>query len=103
MKNYTIDIFRVGRKGRELAMRLEFPREHFTNREYKGILLPALFDLAGEGPRYKRLDAVVMRDGIKVWTVCCDTKVDGSEITAYLKSARPREIFRPLRAMRIAC
>ena len=103
MNNYSIDIYRVGRKGRELVMRMEFPRERFTNREYKDILIPALFDLACEGDHYKRLDAVVMRDGTKVWTVCSDTKVDGSTITAYIKAARPREIFRPLRAMRIAC
>lgn len=37
MNKYSIDIYRVGRAGRELTERLEFPREKFTNREFRGI------------------------------------------------------------------
>ena len=92
MKNYTIDIFRVTRKGREHEIRIELPRERFTAREYKGILLPTLFDLACEGRSHKHLDAVIQCDGVKVLTVRCDTEAEGSEITAHFVAARPREV-----------
>lgn len=102
MKNYSIDIFRVGRKGRELTERLEFPRERFTSREYKNYLITHLLDLASEGSYYKHLDAVAMCDGKKFLTVRCDTEAEGETITARLTAARPREVFRPLRTVPIA-
>lgn len=102
MKVYSIDIFRVGRKGRELCERLEFPREHFTNREYKDYLITHLLYLASEGSYYKHLDAVCMCEGRKFLTVRCDTEAEGATITARLTAARPREIFRPLKTVSIA-
>lgn len=102
MKNYSIDIYRITRKGRELVMRMEFPRERFTAREYKDYLIANVFMLAGESIDYKHLVAEAKCNGKKFLTVYCDTKMDGATITAYLKAARPREIFRPLRVMEIA-
>ncbi len=101
MKNYSIDFVTVTRKGEELALRMEFQREHFTNREYKDLLIRTLFGLATEGPDYVNLTAHIKRDAYEFLTVACDTEADGSEITAYLRAARPREKYRHLRAMRI--
>ena len=103
MKNYTIYTYRVTHRGRELLEIKEFPRPRFTNRDWKNIMVPSLFFLAATSCDYKHLDAELFCDGKKVLTVRCNTKVDGSTITAYMDAARPREIFRPLRAMRIAC
>jgi hypothetical protein len=100
MKNYSIDIFRVGRKGREPYARLEFSREGFTNREFKDYLLPSLLDIASKGKRYKHLEAVCMCEGKKFLTVRCDTYAEAS--TACLTMARPREVFRPLRSITLA-
>lgn len=102
MRSYSIDIYRVGRKGRELTLRLEFPRDRFTNREYKSYLIANLLDLASEGSYYKHLDAVAMCEGRKFLTVRCDTETDGETITARLVAARPREVFRPVRTVLIA-
>lgn len=102
MNKYSIDIYRVGRDGRELAERLEFPREHFTNREFRGYLMTHLLDIASVGSYYKHLDAVVMRDGQKFLTVRCDTDVEGGKVIARLVMARPREVFRPLRTATLA-
>ena len=103
MKNYSIDFYRDTRKGRELEMRMEFPRERFSAREFKDYLLATLFELACEGIHNKLLCAVLECDGEKVLTVYCDTKVGGSEINAIVKAARPREKFRTVRVMNIAC
>ena len=102
MKVYSIDFFRIGRKGREPCLRLEFPRDHFTNREYKNYLITSLLDLASEGSYYKHLDAVCMCEGRKFLTVRCDTEAEGATITARLTAARPRETFRLLRTVPIA-
>ena len=102
MSNYAIDICRVGRNGRELAERLEFPREHFTNREFRGYLITHLLDLAADGMYYKHLDAVVTREGQKFLTVRCDAELEGKQVKARLVMARPREVFRPLRTALIA-
>lgn len=102
MNKYSIDIYRVGRAGRELTERLEFPREHFTNREFRGYLMTHLLDIASVGSYYKHLDAVVMRDGQKFLTVRCDAEVGEKQIEAQLVMARPREVYRPLRTAMIA-
>lgn len=103
MKNYTLYTYRVTRKGRELIEIKEFPRPRFTNKDWKDILVPTLYFLAATSNAYKNLDAVLFCDGVKVLTVRCSTRTDGSTITAYMDAARPREVFRPLRAMTIAC
>lgn len=102
MSNYAIDICRVGRNGRELAERLEFPREHFTNREFRNYLILHLLDLASDGHYYKHLDAIVTRDGQKFLTVRCDAELEGNQVKARLVMARPREVYRPLRTALIA-
>ena len=99
MKNYSIDIFRVGRKGREPYARLEFSRDRFTNREFKDYLLPSLLDIASKGKRYKHLDAVCMCEGKKFLTVRCDTESEAESIATRLTMARPREVFRLLRTI----
>lgn len=102
MNKYSIDICRVGRAGRELTERLEFPREHFTNREFRGYLMTHLLDIASVGSYYKHLDAVVMRDGQKFLTVRCDAKFEEKQVKAQLVMARPREVYRQLRTAMIA-
>lgn len=102
MHDYVIQCFRVGREGREPSLRMEFPREHFTSREFKGFLISTLLELAAEGKYYKHLDAVVTRDGEKFLTVRCDSDLVCKKIVATLVLARPREVFRPLRAATIA-
>ena len=102
MNNYSIDIYRVGRQGRELTERLEFPREHFTNREFRGYLITHLLDIACTSTYYKHLDAVVRRDGEKFLTARCDTELENKQVKARLVMARPREVYRPLRTALIA-
>lgn len=102
MNDYSIDFYRVGRAGRELTERLEFPREHFANREFRGYLMTHLLDIASVGSYYKHLDAVVMRDGQKFLTARCDTDVEGGKVIARIVMARPREVFRPLRTATLA-
>ena len=102
MHDYVIQCFRVGREGREPSLRMEFPREHFTSREFKGFLISTLLELAAEGKYYKHLDAVVTRDGEKFLTVRCDSWLMYKKIVATLVMARPREVFRPLRSATIA-
>lgn len=102
MKNYSIDIFRIGRKGREHSLRLEFPRDRFTSREFKDYLLTSLLGLAAEGKYYKHLDAVCMCEGEKFLTVRCDTEAEGETVSARITMARPREVFRPLRTVMLA-
>lgn len=102
MNKYSIDIYRVGRAGRELSERLEFPREHFTNREFRNYLIMHLLDLASDGKYYKHLDAIVMRDGQKFLTVRCDAEFEEKQVKAQLVMARPREVYRPLRTAMIA-
>lgn len=102
MNDYSIDFYRVGRQGRELTERLEFPRDHFTNREFRSYLMMHLLDIASVGTYYKHLDAVVMRDGQKFLTARCDTDVEGGKVIARLVMARPREVFRALRTATLA-
>lgn len=102
MNKYSIDIYRVGRAGRELTERLEFPREHFTNREFRGYLMTHLLGIASVGSYYKHLDAVAMRDGQKFLTARCDAELEGGKIVARIVMARPREVFCPLRTALIA-
>lgn len=65
--------------------------------------LKTLFENACKGIAYKMLTASVMCNGEKVLTVKCDTEVDGSMISALIAVARPRETYRFVRAMWIAC
>lgn len=102
MKQYSIEFFSVKRSGEEWRLSLEFQREHFSSYAYRTYLITSLFDLAAEGAQNKHLVAYVRRDGEKILTARCDTVVDGSKITAYLKAARPREVYWPVRAMVIA-
>ena len=103
MKTYTLYTYSVTRKGRELLEIKEFPRPRFTKREYKGILIPSLYYMAGTGYEYSKLDAELFCDGKLVLSARCNTEADGPAITAYISVARPREKFHPLRPMIIAC
>ena len=102
MKNYTIDIFRVGPLGRQHMVRMEFPREHFTSREYKEILMPAIFDIAFADVNHVRhIDAEVRCEGAEIWTVHSDTRIEDAEVRAAIKAARPHEKFSLLRDIMI--
>lgn len=102
MKRYSIDFVQTTRKGEELALRMEFEREFFSNREYRNYLICTLFDLACEGIEYAHLTAYLKCEGETIMTAKCDTETDGETITAYICAARPREKFRPMRTMVIA-
>ena len=102
MKNYRIDFTNVTRKGEEINVIMEFQREHFTNCEFRDFLITQLFSLACEGAEYAHQNAYIKRDGETVLVARCETEVDGSDITAYVSIARPREKFYPLRSMAIA-
>lgn len=103
MKQYSVDFYRIGRKGEEWKLTIEQPAVSFTSRQFKDHVVRPLFVLAGEGIKNKHLVAYVKRDGEKFLTVRCDTVVDGSNITAYVTVARPRERYRLVRVMEIAC
>lgn len=98
-KQYSIDFYSQKRRGDEFELRLEWPSQYFSSRQYKEYLIQSLFNLAAEGCHNEHLVAYVKRDGEKILTVYCDTVMDGSTVTAYLRAARPREVFWPLRTM----
>lgn len=102
MKHYSVEFFSVRRKGEEWKLTIEQPAMCLTSEQFKNHVVRPLFDLAAEGIENKHLVAYVMRDGEKILTVRCDTVVDCSTITAYIKAARPREVYWPVRAMVIA-
>lgn len=101
-KQYSVDFYRVGRKGEEWKLTLETPATCFTSKQFKDHVVRPLFDLTSEGIQNAHLVAYVKCEGKKFLTVRCDTVMDGSTITAYLKAARPREVFWPVRAMVVA-
>ena len=101
-KKYTISFIQVKPRSERLLVRREIEREHFTKADYKGIV-GKLFEIAGRGAAYKWLTAIVECDGKKILTIKCDTEVDGSEIASCIAIARPRETYRSIRVMMIAC
>lgn len=102
MRNYRIDFTNLTRKGEEINVIMEFQRNHFTNREFRDYLMTQLFSQACEGAEYAHQTAYIKRDGETVLVARCETEVDGSDITAYVSIARPREKFRHVRTMAIA-
>ena len=102
MKNYKIDFLVEKRRGEFLVSRMEMEREQFTTSEYK-VCIKTLFEIACRGIEFQYLTAKISCDGNKFLTIRCNTEVDGSDITAYIFAARPREKYRYLRKMVIAC
>lgn len=101
-KKYTISFTQVKPRSQKLLSQTEIEREHLTSGDYREIVR-TLFENACKGIAYKMLTASVMCNGEKVLTVKCDTEVDGSMISALIAVARPRETYRFVRAMWIAC
>ena len=102
MKKYSIDFNRARRNGEENLLRVELERPGLTNRDFKVSIIGNLFSLACESIKNKWLSAYITCDGKKVLTVRCHTEIDGSNITAYVYAARPREKFHLMRVMAIA-
>ena len=101
MKNYRIDILVEKRRGEFLVSRTEIEREHFTINDYKDCV-KNMFEIACRGYEFQYLVARISCDGSKFVTLRLNTEVDGSDINAYLFSARPREVYRFVRKMNIA-
>ena len=101
-KKYTISVKQLKPRSEKLLHQIEIEREHFTKNDYNGIVRE-LFEIAGRGIKYKWLTATVECDGKKVLSIKCDTEVNGSEILALIAIARPRETYKWVRAMYIAC
>lgn len=103
MKTYTVDFENVTRgqlKDRFLqAFEFKgefFPREHFSN------IIRDLFYAAAQSIDFKHLRATAKCDGEEIFTVKCDTTVDGSRILADISMAKPHDRFRYVRTMCIA-
>lgn len=103
MKMYTVDFENVTRgqlKDRHLqAFEFSgncFPREHFSN------IIRDLFWHAAQSIDFKHLRAIAKCDGEEIFTVKCDTTVDGSRIWADISMAKPHDRFRYIRTMCIA-
>lgn len=102
MKSFVIDFTRTNRNGEEHLIRMEFDREGITSREFREYIVSTLFELAAEGIKNKYLNACVVCEGKKAFTVRANTHVDGSTINCVLFVARPREKFTHYRTMNIA-
>lgn len=102
MNKYTIEITNHTHSKSELIEYMELSRERFTSREFKEILLNSLFFFAAESNEFMMLSATVKCDGREVFTVRCDTTVDGSNIRSTITAARPKEKYTYIRTMTIA-
>lgn len=101
-KKYTISFWQVKPRSEKLLSQIEIEREYLTKVDYREIVR-TLFENACKGIAYKWLVATVERGGKRILTVKCDTEVEGPEIAAIIAIARPRETYRCIRAMMIAC
>lgn len=102
MKTYRIEIVNHKRRSSEIEEIIECERPMFTRRDFKRWVIDELFYLAAQGNGYRCLTAQISCDGKKIMTVRCLTEVEGGTITAYIAAARPREVYRKLRAMVIS-
>ena len=80
MAHYEIRFEAQGRfPGRPVVMSCE--RERFTNREWKGFLLPMLYYLSASSYEYDKLTATVYRNGACVFTVNAESVMECSTLT----------------------
>ena len=103
MAQYKITINNQKPRSQELLEIHEYDEAPCFFKSMYENTVASLFFYAGQSIDYKCLDAVVERDGQKVLHLVMDTRDDGSTINAILKAARPREKYRYIRTMNIAC
>jgi len=103
MAQYKITITNQKRRSQELLEIREYDNAPIFSKSMYKYTVASMFFYAAQSIDYKCLDAIVERDGKKVLHLVMDTRVDGSTIDAILKAARPREKYRYIRTLNIAC
>lgn len=101
MKTYTIDTFRITRKGREFLERVERLSPFFSSRDYK-LAVESLGFWAAQGIENKDMVSEIRRDGALIGVLRGETRVDGARIWENVYFARPREKYGFVRCLTIA-
>lgn len=101
MKLYRAKIWRASETGRELIEVLEFSRVRFTKHDYRNIVT-GMFYWAATSNQYMTLTAEVFCEDEALFTITCDTTIDGAEISCDINVVRPKERPAFVRHMMIA-
>lgn len=101
MRKYTVEILNHRKGGAEILEYIVLECTRMTKRDYSNILMGLTY-WASDSYLYKYLTARVCCEGKEVYTIKCDTNVDGSNIRSDILVARPGEKFFRVRTVTIA-